>query len=238
MRVFAIGDLHLAGGTGKTMERFGESWRDHDCKIFEAWERTGCDDDLLILAGDHTWAMRLEEALPDLERIGQMKGRKVIIKGNHDYWWQSKAKMRAVLDPSITILQASSVIIERVAIAGTRGWTCPNDSFFEEHDAKIYEREVGRLRMALESVARSKGAYDSLIVALHFPPANDKHEPSGFTELIDQYGADVCVYGHVHGEFIKSALTGRRNQTDHYLVSADAVDFAPARIELKTGRSH
>ena len=130
MKVFAIGDLHLAGGTGKTMERFGEHWRDHDRKIFEAWERLVSDQDLVLIAGDTSWAMRMDEALPDLDRIGQMKGRKILIKGNHDYWWQSKSKMARVLHPSINVLNASSIIVNRVAFAGTRGWICPNDSHF------------------------------------------------------------------------------------------------------------
>ncbi|MCI0487988.1 MAG: metallophosphoesterase [Blastocatellia bacterium] len=232
MRIFALGDLHLEGGTGKTMDRFGESWRGHDRKIFGAWQRTGRDDDLLLLVGDISWAMRLEDAAPDLYRIGQMKGLKIMLKGNHDYWWQSRAKMNRVLDASIKILQADSIVVDRVAVAGTRGWICPDDSYFEEHDAKIYEREVGRLRLALESLKKQKSEFDSLIVALHYPPVNDKHEPNGFTELIDEYGADACVYGHLHGEAIKTALTGLRGRTLYYLVSADAVDFAPAEIKI------
>ena len=232
MRVFAIGDLHLEGGTGKTMDRFGENWRDHDRKIFDAWQRTGRDDDILLLVGDISWAMRLEDAAPDLNRIGQMKGLKIMLRGNHDYWWQSKAKMNRVLDPSIKILQADSIVIARVAVAGTRGWICPNDYYFEEHDTKVYEREVGRLRLALDSLKKQQSEFDSLIVALHYPPTNDKHETSGFTELIDEYGADACVYGHLHGESIETALRGLRGRTIYHLVSADAVDFAPAEIEM------
>ena len=238
MKIFAIGDLHLESGTGKTMDRFGEHWHNHDLRIFDAWERTVSDDDLVLIAGDTSWAMRLEEVLPDLARIGGMKGRKLLIKGNHDYWWESASKLRKVLDPSIEILNAASTVIGRVAIAGTRGWTCPNDSFFEQHDQKIYEREVGRLASALRPLRDRKADYDSLIVALHYPPTNDKHEPSGFTELIDEYGADACVYGHMHGEHIKSALTGVREQTSYWLVSADAVDFSPMLIELPKRRNN
>lgn len=236
MRVFAIGDMHLEGGTGKTMDRFGENWRHHDRKIFESWERIGRSDDLLLIAGDTSWAMQIEDALPDLDRVGRMKGRKLMLKGNHDYWWQSTSKMLKVLPASIRILNASSVIEERIAIAGTRGWVCPGDSFFEERDAKIYEREVGRLRAALQSLRGHEGEFDSLIVALHYPPMNDKHEPSGFTELIDEYRADFCAYGHVHGEYIASAFTGARGHTLYSLVSADAVDFTPAEIKISQFR--
>jgi predicted phosphohydrolase len=233
MKVFAIGDLHLAGGTGKTMERFGEHWRDHDRKIFDAWERAVGDEDLVLIAGDTSWAMRIEEALPDLDRIGQMNGQKLLIKGNHDYWWQSNAKMARVLNPSINILNASSIIINRVAVAGTRGWVCPNDTHFKEQDAKIYEREVGRLRAALTSLRGRENEFDTLIVALHYPPTNAAHESSGFTDLIDEYGAGICVYGHLHGEDIASALTGLRGNANYYIVSADAVDFALAQIDIQ-----
>ncbi|MFY9609019.1 MAG: metallophosphoesterase [Blastocatellia bacterium] len=232
MRVFAIGDMHLESGTGKTMDRFGEHWRNHDRKIFESWERIGRDDDILIVAGDTSWAMRMEDALPDLQRIGQMKGLKVLLKGNHDYWWQSLAKMSRVVDPSIKVLQASSLIVGRVAIAGTRGWSCPADSSFKPEDDKIYRREVGRLRSALEPLTSRRSEFDALIVALHYPPTNENHEPSGFTELIDAYSANACVYGHLHGEAIRAALTGVRNKTTYYVVSADAVEFAPAEIKL------
>jgi predicted phosphohydrolase len=235
MRLFAIGDLHLAGGTGKTMDRFGEHWRDHDRKIFEAWERTVLNDDLVLIVGDTSWAMRLHEALPDLDRIGQMPGLKLLLKGNHDYWWESRSKMSRMMHSSITILQASSIIVNRVAIAGTRGWACPNDTHFEEGDVKIYEREIGRLRTALGALRGRESQFDALIVALHYPPTNNAHQPSGFTELIDEYAADVCVYGHLHGDDIGTALTGLRRKTDYYLVSADAANFAPVAISLNMG---
>jgi predicted phosphohydrolase len=232
MRVFAIADLHLEGGTGKTMDRFGDHWRGHDRKIFDAWESCGRDDDLLVIAGDTSWAMRLNEAAQDLDRIAGMRGLKVMIKGNHDYWWESASKLNRHLHPSIKALQASSIIVNRIAVAGTRGWLCPSDAFFEPHDRKIYEREVMRLRVALESLRGREGDYDALVVALHYPPTNRQHEPSGFTELIDTYGADVCLYGHLHGEDIKTGLTGTRGRSSYYLVSADAVNFAPALISI------
>jgi predicted phosphohydrolase len=234
MRVFAIGDMHLAGGTGKTMDRFGEHWRNHDQKIFSAWGEIGDPSDLLLICGDSSWAMRLADAAPDLARIGQMKGLKLILKGNHDYWWPSESKMKVVLDPSVRPINAASTIIDRVAVAGTRGWLCPNDVQFEDHDLKIYEREVGRLRLALSSLDGRRDQYQHLIVALHYPPTNRMHEPSGFTELIDKYKADACVYGHLHGSDIATALTGKRGVTTYHVVSADAVDFAPAEIRLST----
>jgi predicted phosphohydrolase len=234
MRVFAIGDLHLEGGSGKTMDRFGEKWVGHDLKIFSAWEATVRQDDLVILAGDITWATKLEDAIPDLTRIGKMNGRKLMIKGNHDYWWETKAKLKRVLDESITPLQTEAVILNRIAVAGTRGWVCPGDEFFAEHDQKIYEREVGRLKLALNSLAARAAEFDHLIAVLHYPPVNSKNEPSGFTELMDEYNVQCCIYGHLHGEATESALTGVRGNTTYYLVSADYIDFRPREIFLGT----
>lgn len=231
MRIFAIGDLHLEGGTGKTMDRFGENWRDHETRIFDGWERVGSPDDLLLLVGDISWAMRLEQAKPGLERIGAMKGTKVMLKGNHDYWWTSKSKMARALDPSIKILQADSIVINRIGIAGTRGWMCPNDQHFQDEDERIYEREVGRLEQAIESLEARRGQYDRSIIALHYPPVNESREPSGFLELIMQFKPDVCVYGHLHGDDIKTGITGIHGKTAYYLVSADSVNFIPARID-------
>jgi predicted phosphohydrolase len=237
MKVFAIGDLHLAGGTGKTMDRFGEHWRDHDRKIFDSWERTVGEEDLVLVVGDTSWAMRLDDAMPDLERIGQMPGLKLLVKGNHDYWWQSKSKMTHALHHTITVLQASSIIVNLIAVVGTRGWTCPNESHFDEQDARIYERELGRLHTGLASLRGREKEFDQLIVALHYPPTNAAHETSGFTEMIDEHGADICVYGHLHGDDIRTALTGLRSKTAYFLVSADAANFAPAELEIQKNSS-
>jgi len=232
MKVFAIGDMHLEGGTGKTMDRFGDHWRDHSQRIFAAWERTIGEGDLVLICGDTTWAMRLAEAAPDLNRIGQMSGRKILLKGNHDYWWETASKLRKTLHASITPLNGSSIIVERIAIAATRGWNCPGHPEFTDHDLKIYNREVGRLASALSGLEPRRREFDKLIVALHYPPTGANHAETGFLELIDKHRADICVYGHLHGEDIKTALTGRRNATTFYLVSADAVNFAPLKLRL------
>ena len=230
MRIFAIGDMHLAGGTDKTMDRFGDHWRNHDRKIFESWENLVSTDDLVLICGDTSWAMRLDQAAPDLARIGQMPGRKILIRGNHDYWWETQAKLTRSLDGSITSLNGTSVIIDRIAIAGTRGWLCPNDVYFQPHDRKIYEREVNRLRSALDSLKSRRSEFDVLIVALHYPPVNQSHEPSDFLSVIRESRADYCVYGHLHGEDIKIALSGELEGTTYRLVSADAVHFKPYEL--------
>jgi uncharacterized protein len=193
-----------------------------------------------LIVGDISWAMRLSEAKPDLDYIAALPGRKIILKGNHDYWWASKAKVRQMADSSIDILQADSIVIDEVAIIGTRGWQCPGKQSaddmmsetrgrtYTEEDLKIYQREVARLKLAFESL-RGK-SYRNLIVALHYPPVNSQYEPSGFTDLIDAHNVDVCVYGHLHGEAIKTAFNSTRNGTHYRLVSADSINFVPQQI--------
>jgi uncharacterized protein len=222
------------------MSIFGENWRDHDRKIAENWQAIARPDDLLLIVGDISWAMRLEEARPDLEYIARLPGRKLMIKGNHDYWWSSKKKVSKMAGETIDLLQADSILIGKIAIAGTRGWQCPGaqssadmmderkERGYTEEDRKIYEREVGRLKLALESL-RGK-SFEHLIVMLHYPPVNSMHEPSGFTALIDAYPVDVCVYGHLHGESMKNAFNSTLNRTRYQLVSADNVDFTPLQI--------
>jgi len=230
MRIFAIGDLHLAGGTGKTMDRFGDHWINHDQKIFASWKERVDPDDLVIIAGDTTWAMRFDQALPDLTRIGDMLGLKILIKGNHDYWWQTLSKLKRALPATIRPLQAGFTVVNRIAVTGTRGWISPNDSHFGVEDGKIYEREIARLRRALAEADEQRSEFDSLIVALHYPPTSQNHESTGFTELIEQYRADICVYGHLHGDDIRTALTGLHRGVMYYLVSADAAGFQPVEI--------
>jgi len=241
MRLFAIGDIHLPGGPqGKTMDRFGEVWRDHPARIREHWADLHREGDVLLIAGDLSWAMTLEEARADLAWIESLPGRKVLIKGNHDYWWKSIKQVRAAFGPGVSALQRDHVVLDGLAIAGTRGWQPPGGEglvdpiapegppAYTEQDEKIYRREVHRLRLSLEQLERSGAAYDRLVVALHYPPMNSRHEPSGFTELLDRHGADLCVHGHLHGpEALAFAFEGRRRRTVYHCVSADHVDMRP-----------
>lgn len=222
------------------MDRFGEVWREHARKIRENWGELYQDGDLLLIVGDLSWAMNMGDARDDIEWIASLPGRKVILKGNHDYWWGSINRVREAFGPTVFALQRDHVVIERLAIVSTRGWTCPGGSQpadpvgggeahpYTEQDAKLYRREVGRLKLSLESLQKSGETYDQLVVALHYPPMNPDHEPSGFTELIDRSRADMCVHGHLHGEeSIATAFEGRRGETVYHCVSADAVKMVP-----------
>jgi predicted phosphohydrolase len=210
------------------------------------WEGIARPGDVLLIVGDLSWAMTIEEAQGDIEWIAALPGRKVVLRGNHDFWWDGIGRVRAALGPTVTALQNDHVVIDRVAIVGTRGWQCPGSmgsadamvapsegskagtAVYTEHDAAIYRKEIERLKLAFDSLKRSGAAFDRLVVALHYPPMNPEHEPSGFTELIDAHGADVCVHGHLHGEAaIATAFEGRRGKTVYHCVSADAVRQMP-----------
>jgi predicted phosphohydrolase len=210
------------------MDVFGEHWRNHAERIFAACRRLVAADDLLILAGDISWAMRLDEALPDLEDIAALPGRKLLLKGNHDYWWQSRAKIERAIDPSIALLHCDSFVFGDVAIAGGRGWGLPGDESFEPRDQMIYRRELERLRLSFESLRGRR--YEHLVAALHYPPMGSRHEASEVTAMLEHYGVDVCIYGHLHGEGCRAGFTGVRNGVRYQLLSADSVDFTPLEI--------
>jgi len=230
VRVFAIADPHLSSQNPKPMDVFGPGWEGHPEAFFEGWRRVVGPDDLVIVAGDISWAMRLDEALPDLQAIAELPGRKVLLRGNHDYWWPSISRLRAALPAGMYAIQNDSVVIEGVAVAGTRGWLVPGSPEYTEADEKIYKREVERLRLSLSSLEGKE--YDKLVIALHFPPTGPDGSPTGFTELIEQYEPDAVVYGHLHGAENTWLLTNWKGIPLH-LVAADYLHFKP-KLVLET----
>jgi predicted phosphohydrolase len=232
MRIFALGDPHLSfndrGEVYKPMDIFGDKWQDHHEKIRENWERKINGEDIVLIPGDISWALKLEEAYLDLEFLGKLPGRKILVRGNHDLWWQGIGKVRKVLPPGMEAIQNGHILLkEGIAICGTRGWTCPGEKNFTAEDNKIFQRELGRLRLSLSSI---KEKAKEIIVMLHYPPTNGKHEISGFIELLQEFGVKYCVYGHLHSESIKGALPEEKWGIKFYLVSADAIDFSPKLI--------
>ncbi len=227
MKVFAIGDLHLSLNSDKPMDVFGPQWDHHAQRIAESWKETVSEEDLVLVPGDISWAMHLKNAAADLKYIGDLPGKKVILRGNHDYWWDSLAKVRNALPAGVYALQNDAVVIGGVAIAGSRGWTCPGSQNFDPAtDQRIYERELIRLELSLKKAA-GKGA---MICMLHYPPFNESRASSGFTELFERYGANLVVYGHLHGKSCKSAFEGVRNGVQYVLCSADHLEFRPKLI--------
>jgi uncharacterized protein len=227
MAIFAIGDLHLSFGTNKPMDVFGDTWRDHHERIAENWSRLVRSDDIVLLPGDISWAMNFQEAKPDLEFIENLPGTKIMIKGNHDYWWSTIKKVREHLPPSIHAIQNDSIVIGDYVIAGTRGWTLPSSRGFTDEDQKIYRRELGRLRLSLE---HAKKTTLPILCMLHYPPTDETFARSAWVDMLEEYEVSYCVYGHLHGESIQHVLPIHQFKVPCELVSADAVSFAPKRI--------
>lgn len=237
MRVFAISDLHLSGAVRKPMDVFGGAWEDHANRIASYWDASVSPSDLVLIPGDVSWAMTLEEAEPDLAWIARRPGLKVMIRGNHDYWWTSISKVRRALPNNVFAVQNDSIAFGRFVVCGTRGWVLPGGPDYSEHDRKIYAREVLRLRMSLESAARSASKETDAITLtmIHYPPIIESQRESDiesqreseFAHVLEEHGVAHCVYGHLHGEGIKSGLNGTVGSVRYSLVSADYLGFRP-----------
>jgi len=232
LSLFAIGDLHLSMDSGKPMDVFGEHWRDHQQKLEVKWLSIVGERDIVLIPGDISWAMNLDEARRDLDWLGSLPGRKLMIKGNHDYWWSSLSKVTSVLPESLFALQNSAWSDAGLVVAGTRGWILPgSDGYCQERDGRIFARELARLELSLESAKSIRGGSDSLVVMMHYPPHNEGAR-TVFTRLMTEHSVDMCVYGHLHsstgywGDKTRAMIDG----VDYVLVSADHVEFTPVRL--------
>jgi Predicted phosphohydrolase len=232
MSIFAIGDLHLSLGPNvdKPMDIFGGGWLNHADRLKEEWNDMIGDTDTVIVPGDISWALKLEGAMPDLDYVDNLRGHKVIIKGNHDLWWAGITKLNT-LKKSITFLQNTcySVPDTGICICGTRGWISPGTEGFDAQDNKIYNRETMRLEKSIQAAAAS-GA-DDIIGVMHYPPTNDKKQSSAFTRIFEEYGAKTVVYGHLHGkESFRYGIQGILNGVDYKLVSLDYLECRPIKL--------
>lgn len=230
MKVFAISDLHLSVNNPKPMDIFGEVWEGYLEKIFADWKAKVSEEDIVLLAGDFSWAMKLEDTKKDFELLEKLPGKKVIIRGNHDYWWKSISAVRSFLPEGFYAIQNDAIKFDNVVICGTRGWTIAerNQSLSEE-DEKIFKREVIRLDLTLASASKMKEEDDVLICMLHYPPFNFFHDDCEITELIKKYGVDKVVYGHLHSLKAPSLLVVKEN-IPYYLTSCDEIDNTLVRI--------
>lgn len=229
MSLYALSDLHLSMFRNKPMDKFGDNWKNHHEKIKFNWQKIVNKNDTVIIAGDVSWAMNIEEVTPDFEFIKGLNGNKIIFQGNHDYWWNSNSKVRKAF-PEFTFVKNDFAIYENYAICGSRGWVCPNDTMFSESDEKLYKREIIRVGLSIESAIK-KGYKDNIILVLHYPPVNDKKEYSEFIKLIEYYNIKNVIYGHLHGEnSFKNILNGKYNDVNYFLTSSDFVDFSPVKI--------
>lgn len=214
------------------MDVFGPGWQGHPERFFSGWAETVADGDLVLVPGDISWALRLEAALPDLQAIAALPGEKVLLRGNHDYWWPSISRLRAALPPRMHAIQNDALRIGEYRIAGSRGWLCPGARGFTDQDLRIYRRELERLRLSLQA-ARRLGDGD-LLVMLHFPPTNPAGDRSEVIDLLEEHEPTAVVYGHVHGEAADSEPAASFGLPLHF-VAADALEFRPKLILDRPG---
>jgi len=248
--VWVLADLHLAfGNPGKNMEVFGPAWKGYADKIEKNWKELVGENDLVLIPGDISWAMQLKDALTDLEWIDRLPGEKLLIRGNHDYWWPSSTKLKASLPPTIHFIHNDSFDWEDISFAGARLWDTPEfsfDSYIEfvenpyskvrgqeeleaklANDEKIFERELHRLEMSLE---RLKPDAKTKIALTHYPPIGPELHFSRASSLLEAYGIDICVFGHLHNVRENSLSFGTIRGVRYIFASADYLDFTPLKI--------
>ncbi|WMJ84100.1 metallophosphoesterase [Oscillospiraceae bacterium LTW-04] len=227
MSIFTMGDLHLSIACNKPMDIF-PGWKNYVEEITENWKSQVSDSDTVVLAGDISWGMTLQEAAADFEYIEALPGKKVILKGNHDYWWNSRRKMEAFFESrglsTLSILHNSCVAVGDIAICGTRGWMLEDST---PHDQKVTAREEGRLKASLEA-AKPTGLEP--VVFLHYPPVFGNGISGGIIDLLREYGVKRCFYGHLHGAACAQAFEGKYLGIEFALVSADHLRFCLKRL--------
>lgn len=247
-KIWALADLHLSlSAPEKDMAFFGPIWEGYMDKISARWRAVVGPEDLVLLAGDICWATRLEDAKMDLEWIDALPGTKVMIKGNHDYWWHSLKKIATVLPPSIHLIQNNHYDWEEVTIGGSRLWDAPElnfSSYIEmlpnprenlllageknvEADEKVYQRELGRLETSLRQLnpkARLR------IAMTHYPPIGANLESTAVSKLLEKYRIDICVFGHLHSLKGGVPLFGEKNGVQYFFTACDYLDFHPLLI--------
>jgi uncharacterized protein len=227
MGLYAISDLHLALSGDKPMDVFGEHWYKHHEKIKENWLEKISDEDTILIAGDISWSMKMEEGLKDLDWIHELPGRKIFVRGNHDYWWQSISKLNNLYE-DMNFIQNNYFTYEDYAICGTRGWTCPGGEHFTEHDEKIYSRELIRLKLSLDLAV--KNGYKKFMVMIHYPPTNERFEETEIIKIFKEYGVEKVFYGHLHGYSLKRVMVGEVEGIEYILTSADYINFNPIKV--------
>ena len=224
MKIFAIADLHLSLCGQKPMEIFGDSWDNYTDIIYNDWQSKVTDDDIVLIAGDISWAMYMEDFKVDLEFFNGLKGKKVFIRGNHDYWWDSISKVRANLKENMYAIQNDCIRFDNVLICGTRGWVVPEkNQKLDEYDQKIYNRELERTQICLKAMEKLRKESDKVIFMIHYPPFNVAREQNEFMDLFEKYKVDTVVYGHLHGKSVKTCLFEIRNGVKYYLTATDQI---------------
>lgn len=235
MSIYVIADLHLSFKNPKPMNIFGDNWENHEQKIKEDWQKKVTDEDLVILPGDFSWAMNLEDTYLDFKYLNELPGKKILLKGNHDYWWTTMNKMREFLKENnfdtIDFLYNNSYLFEDVILTGTRGWTL-NDL---EGEAKILNRELGRLELSINEGISNFGEDKPIYVFMHYPPITNSailnKSELKFVQVMKKYKVQKCMYGHLHSHSHKDAIEGNIEGIEFSLISADYLDFKLMKIK-------
>lgn len=232
MAIFAISDLHLSLSTDKPMEVFGSQWENYTFRMRENWNQVVQPEDLVLIPGDISWAMYLQETAADLAYIHSLNGQKILLRGNHDYWWTTLNKMENFVQEkgfdTLHFIKNTAFLWEDTAICGTRGWTIPKGGASAE-DRKIYERERQRILLSLEDARRQHPR--RILVALHYPPMEKDGLLPGFMDILQEYGVSQCVFGHLHAAAHKFAPQGTVDGVRLRLVSCDYLNFTPVLIQ-------
>ena len=234
MALYTIGDLHLSFKANKPMGIFGDNWDNHEEKIKNNWIRKVNEDDTVMIPGDFSWATYLEDAILDFEFLNSLPGKKLLSKGNHDYWWTTLTQMRKFLKENnfenIDFVYNNSYLVEDKVIVATRGWV---NAYRQEDNYKILKRERDRLELSLKSAKESFGDDKEIIAFIHYPPFYKEEVPDeiNFIKLLKSYGVKRCFYGHLHGESHKEAIEGLVEGIDFKLVSSDYLQFDLVKID-------
>lgn len=234
MALFTLADTHLSLTTEKPMDVFGHRWRDHTQKLKAEWNRLVSPSDTVVVGGDLSWGISLEEAREDLRFLDALNGQKILLRGNHDYWWSTLKKITDFFEENgittLKLLQNNAFVYQDLAICGCRGWYSDSANAPEESDyKKIVAREAARLKMSLEAV---KDAALEKIVFMHFPPCFENYVCRPLIDLMHEYGVKRCYYGHIHGVYAIAPVR-RFEEIDFHIVSADYLNFAPLLVEKK-----
>ncbi len=223
MKIFAISDLHLSVNNPKPMDIFGPTWEGYLDKIFADWKEKVSDEDVVLMAGDFSWAMKLEETEPDFAMLEALPGKKIIIRGNHDYWWKSISAVRKILPSDFYAIQNDAIKLGDFVVCGTRLWNLPDKNKpLSEDDDKIYKRELIRLELTLQEAKKLQANGEQIVCMLHYPPYTFKEEDNEVTSLLEKYGVSKVVYGHIHA-YCKQNLILNKNGIEYFLTSCDLV---------------
>lgn len=230
MNIYSISDLHLSGKSDKPMDVFGAGWEKHFEKIKADWRLKVSDEDIVLICGDVSWGTFLEEGLYDLQSLKELKGKKIFIRGNHDFWWNGITKLRdAAPDDTFFFLQNDCVKFGNIIICGSRGWSCPGSTDYTEHDEKLYRREAERFKLCFNQVEKVREQGDRLLVMIHYPPFSVKSPETLFTKMFEECGVEKVIFGHIHGDNYFPFRTVR-NGIEYILTSCDKVGFSLQKI--------